>query len=229
MDEFVDILCKKCGTSFKKIAREWRRQRKLGKAAFFCTPKCSHAGRVRKPKMPPAMIQVSCSLCSSKFERKKTLHTRQTAAGRTLFYCGKKCKAKAGSGRRSKTVRANKPKAYKNELSKFKWYVYRANARPQHGPHDLDAEYLQNLWGVQKGLCPFTGWPLILPLSCDGWANGNSPESASLDRIDNSLGYVRGNVRFVALMANLARQKFDDADLLRFAEAVHSHQYGVVA
>jgi hypothetical protein len=28
---------------------------------------------------------------------------------------------------------------------------------------DITAEYLKQLWENQKGICPFTGWGLILP------------------------------------------------------------------
>ena len=38
----------------------------------------------------------------------------------------------------------------------------------------------------------------------------NLPHSPSLDRIDCSKGYVKGNVRFITYSANLMRWKFDD-------------------
>ena len=45
-------------------------------------------------------------------------------------------------------------------------------------------------------------------------------KSASLDRIDNSKGYVQGNVRFVSVMFNFARNKFSDEEVIEFAQAV---------
>lgn len=69
-------------------------------------------------------------------------------------------------------------------------------------------------------MCPFTGWSLILPPTSEGWPNGAEPRNASVDRIDNARGYVQDNVRFVALMANLARQDFTDADVRTFCRAV---------
>lgn len=44
--------------------------------------------------------------------------------------------------------------------------------------------------------------------------------SASLDRIDNSISYMKGNVRFISVMANYARNTFDDEEVVKFAEAV---------
>jgi hypothetical protein len=43
-----------------------------------------------------------------------------------------------------------------------------------------------------------------------------------LDRIDHSKGYIEGNVRFVACIANYARNAFTDEDLQEFCEAVVS-------
>lgn len=61
---------------------------------------------------------------------------------------------------------------------------------------------------------------MILPLgTAIGWME-QDPSNASLDRIDNSKGYIEGNVRFVALMANLARQSFTDEQMIAFCKAV---------
>ena len=56
--------------------------------------------------------------------------------------------------------------------------------------------------------------------SSAGWVGGPHLRRASLDRIDNSLGYVKGNVRFISIMANYCRNTFEDKDLMEFCEAV---------
>ena len=89
------------------------------------------------------------------------------------------------------------------------------------GQSDIDLEYLKELWVDQQGRCPLTGWNMVLPVSTVGWAGGAIPESASLDRKNPKFGYVRGNVRFVALMANFAKHTFTDEDVRRFGEAVY--------
>lgn len=95
----------------------------------------------------------------------------------------------------------------------------RVRNRKRHGPSDLSLGYLLRLWKRQRGLCPFTGWDLKLPTSTQGW-DEKHPANASLDRIDCRRGYVKGNVRFVSIMANLARQDFTDDQLREFCAAV---------
>jgi len=45
-------------------------------------------------------------------------------------------------------------------------------------------------------------------------------KNASLDRIDVTQGYLQGNVRFVAVPVNLAKNSFSDAELLEFFDAI---------
>jgi hypothetical protein len=58
-------------------------------------------------------------------------------------------------------------------------------------------------------------------------ANGKTTRKkqkrASLDRIDNSKPYVQGNVRFISLMANYAKNDMTDAELVGFCKAVASN------
>lgn len=60
---------------------------------------------------------------------------------------------------------------------------------------------------------------MVLPRDTSGFI-ADTRENASLDRIDNSLGYVVGNVRFVAVMANLARGEYSDSELRSFCASV---------
>jgi hypothetical protein len=85
---------------------------------------------------------------------------------------------------------------------------------------DIDAQFLRDLWESQSGICPLTGWKLALPSDSSGFDVSYGARNASLDRVDNDLGYVKGNVRFIALIANLARARFSDEDLLDFCNSV---------
>lgn len=52
------------------------------------------------------------------------------------------------------------------------------------------------------------------------WEYGHHPQNASLDRLDQTKGYIKGNVRFVALIVNYARHSWTDNDVVTFARAV---------
>jgi hypothetical protein len=73
-------------------------------------------------------------------------------------------------------------------------------------------------------ICPILGIPIIKEYK-KGTKGGPSPNSPSLDRIDNSKGYVKGNVRVISHKANTMKHNATSLDLIRFAEWVlHSYK-----
>lgn len=70
---------------------------------------------------------------------------------------------------------------------------------------------------LDLGVCSATGIPFDLTLG-----NGRGPFSPSIDRIDNSQGYVDGNCRLVVWIYNTARNHWGDEPLRRMVEALAS-------
>lgn len=171
-------------------------------------------------------LELTCSRCKTTFSKRKAEHTRRVKAGATKFYCSRRCNTivnnkKPGRHRdTTKLVSDNR----RDEFTPFRYYLARIRARSRlKGESDIDAEYLKGLWQAQTGLCPLTKWALKLPHSTAGFIE-HDPRNASLDRIDNKKGYVRGNVRFIAYIANIARADFNDEVLRDFCFAVsHNH------
>lgn len=110
----------------------------------------------------------------------------------------------------------------KDKYTPFRYFVLRAEYRGRNKKCkcNLTAKYLKRLWDKQNGICPLTSWSLILPANTGKAWDVSSPMNASLDRIDPNKGYVKGNVRFVSYMANLAKHKFTDEQLIDFCKAV---------
>jgi hypothetical protein len=69
----------------------------------------------------------------------------------------------------------------------------------------LTKRYLWNLFKKQKFLCKLSGIPL-----CFGRKRVTPETTASLDRIDSSKGYVRGNVQWVHKGINKMKQDLDN-------------------
>jgi len=59
--------------------------------------------------------------------------------------------------------------------------------------------HLLDVWNNQKGICPYSGVNLVLP----SYSNKNNQiYVASLDRIDSSKKYSKGNIQFVSASLN---------------------------
>lgn len=67
---------------------------------------------------------------------------------------------------------------------------------------------------------------LNLPLAYGGGIKG--PDSPSLDRIDNNLGYLCDNVRIISHLANTMKSHADKDELLRFCRFVINEHFDEV-
>lgn len=66
-------------------------------------------------------------------------------------------------------------------------------------------------------ICPILGIPIIKEYK-KGKKHGPSSNSPSLDRIDNSKGYVKGNVRVISHKANTMKHNATKEELIMFAK-----------
>ena len=87
--------------------------------------------------------------------------------------------------------------------------------------NDLTYEDLKKVWDSQNGECPYTGWKLELP----NYKNLKTPKSASLDRISSNKGYIKDNIQFVSVIANFAKNDFDDSVMQKFCEAISEEHW----
>ena len=96
--------------------------------------------------------------------------------------------------------------------------TYRARAKRRGLECDLTREYLES---IATKHCPVLGTRLIYG------AERQSDNSASLDRIDNSKGYVEGNVVWLSDKANRMKNNATPNELRKFAKWV-ADEYGGV-
>lgn len=86
------------------------------------------------------------------------------------------------------------------------------NARLKGLSFNLTTPYLTELWNQQQGLCALSG--VELGFIGTGWC------TASVDRIDPSLGYDIGNVQWVAWRVNDAKSNMNNQDFIDMCRAI---------
>lgn len=84
-----------------------------------------------------------------------------------------------------------------------------AAKRKQHLGFNLDLGYLLNLYEEQQGLCALSKVRMTYQAGA-----GRVATNISIDRIDSSVGYVRGNVQFVCDVVNRMKQDLTEPELL---------------
>ena len=76
----------------------------------------------------------------------------------------------------------------------------------------IDLDHLLELFNTQEGKCALSGWPLECTRGGNFKGNKN-PRGCTIDRIDNSKGYISGNVQLACSLPNYLK---GDMDLAQF-------------
>lgn len=87
---------------------------------------------------------------------------------------------------------------------------------------EFDLRFNIVLGGVKVGRCAMSGIPFDMRLKPRGV---DFPFRASLDRIDNTLGYLDTNVQIVAKIYNSAKYIWNDEDVLKMAQGLMENTY----
>lgn len=164
-------------------------------------------------------IKLVCQNCNSEFDRKLSEYNRCLRNGYSIS-CSRRCgtilRNKKHSTGNSKFL---VPNNRFDEFSCFRYFLNKTRSKGsinRYGVGNLTLEYLKNLWEKQSGICPYTDKKMILPLTTQDKHVKGTPIKASLDRIDPNQGYIQGNVEFVCLAVNYAKNHFSRQEMLDF-------------
>jgi len=99
-------------------------------------------------------------------------------------------------------------------------YILRMLNRPNRKPCNLTIEDLKEVWEETHGVCPYTKIKLILPIGSTNPNPAISYKMASVDRIDSSKGYLKGNIQYVSRNINLAKGILSHQQMLDFINLI---------
>ena len=86
---------------------------------------------------------------------------------------------------------------------------WKSNAKSRNYPFEVSIEYLQVILEKQNYKCAYTNMDILCPKTYNEKRETTSnPYLISLDRIDNDLGYIEGNVQFVCVWTNKAKGSY---------------------
>ena len=97
------------------------------------------------------------------------------------------------------------------ELTLTRFTKLKRSAEKRNIEFLVSLEYLSNLYESQNHICAITGRQI------------NSIDDASLDRIDSSKGYIKGNVQWTTYQANVSKHVMTMEQLYKFCRKVLNH------
>lgn len=110
------------------------------------------------------------------------------------------------------------------ELSGSYWNRVIKGARTRNIDFTINLEYVWKLFLKQERRCAISGVQLTMLSNWKEYAKNASLHTASLDRINNKRGYVKGNVRWVHKDVNWLRHKytkdFTDKELIMWCDTI---------
>lgn len=107
-----------------------------------------------------------------------------------------------------------KHKNYKNYLSTL---LNRVNKRNKKGSSNLDMPYVLNIYESQNGCCAICGSKMTHSI-------GETKTNISFDRIDSSLGYIKGNLHLTCYICNIIKNKFSLEEVVEMCEKIVKFQ-----
>lgn len=112
-------------------------------------------------------------------------------------------------------------KAFKGyEKISITYYKQLKSAAKRRGyVFEISIEYMWGVFKKQKEKCNFTGLDLVLTNS-----NHFKKQTASLDRIDSTKGYVEGNVQWVHKDVNKMKMDLPEKEFFRIVKLINEHK-----
>jgi len=111
-----------------------------------------------------------------------------------------------------------------NVIKTANWNLIRMTARQRGWEYDLDMDWAWQLYLSQGKRCALSGLELSFPKSVYSYQKTRDG-NASLDRIDSSKGYVKGNVQWVTRLINKMKSCFSDDEFKRICTLVMDYNH----
>ncbi len=138
----------------------------------------------------------------------RRLHCKCTQCGREqLVRIQRLLKQETGCARCSSL------KTHCGDLTRTFWQQVEYAAKTHNRELSIDMEYAWSVFLSQDKKCALSGTPLVL-------SSKRGESTASLDRIDSSKGYVKGNVQWVHKLVNRMKSDLDQNEFVSFCKLI---------
>lgn len=105
------------------------------------------------------------------------------------------------------------------QISGSLWTRYQRQARERNFSFTITIEEAWQQFEDQKNICALSGVPICLVMGRKLASNS----TASLDRIDSSIGYVSGNIQWVHKRINKIKTNLPEHDFVRWCKKIVSY------
>lgn len=102
-----------------------------------------------------------------------------------------------------------------NKILHYRLLAARGRSRMKRLPYNLDFDFLNELWNIQKGKCAVSGIDMTFTMD-----SGRTYSNVSLDQIDPNKGYTKENVQLVCMAVNQLKSDFEIDVIYKICENI---------
>ena len=164
--------------------------------------------KTKQYKRPTTLVE--CCVCNKEFFKENRAIARSIREG-AKNYCSRKC-----SG--TNAILGIYPKEHQDAMRYYTASIKKRATR-KNMEMNIDLKYLNDLFQHQDGKCAISGVSIFIPSDHLSRKN-HGLNVASVDRIDNDLGYTKGNIQFTALGINFMRNTLSITEIKRFLNEI---------
>ena len=180
---------------------------------------------MNKNKSKRKMGECSCDNCGITFEKPLTEIVRNEKLNRQNF-CSRTCVGKNNiknfGDRENNYNISNHSNNNRDEYTGFRDFLRRIKRREHE--YNVDLKYLKEVWD-KSNVCVYSGVILVLPTHLK---NNNPLITASIDRIDSTKGYVKGNIQYISITSNHAKNSMSHEQMLEFCRLITENKKPIV-
>lgn len=194
--------CSKCGIT--KQVREFHRSGKAHSGLQSWCKQCNKE-RIRKAKY----VYYTCDYCGKNFQRIARSPRDEVTRSRRCPKCS-----------REQQLMNNNGHAWNYTGSKYfagrLLATWKSSAKRRDHEWQLTKDQLDEKFNSQKGVCALSGLQMQ--------PGRSSPYRPSIDRIDSSKGYVKGNFQFVCSRVNIMKNTIPEAEFIRLCSLIATNR-----
>jgi len=161
----------------------------------------------------------TCDYCGQLFQKPLSEIKRNSSLGRRNF-CSRICVGKNNVNNlmyvKNDYDISQHANNRKDEYTKFRYHF--RNICKRNKEVDVTLEDLKSIWETQNGKCPYLGIGLVL--SNYSKIQRSPVYSASLDRIDSTKGYIKGNIQWISRAMNNLKNDMSHEDMLEIINLI---------
>ena len=99
-------------------------------------------------------------------------------------------------------------------LIRLSWFhKFKIGAETRGLIFDITLDDVWFLYTAQEGKCALSGMPI-------GWAEVGALHTASIDRIDNTKGYIKGNIQLLHKDINMMKRSYNQEYFIEICKAI---------